>query len=209
MMSQEEIEALVKLTFTDMSFVYRDVTLSGDLISRYKVGQIIMERGFTDASYKAGQPTESLRYLIATNQGKDLSEFNPESARRGHIMIGSGAYFKVVDIYRVKNKTQVVLLNIPESGIDFFAMATSNIEDQLTSDSRVDFDDNLLRTATSELQDKEWKERTANPLGMSEQGRFFYETPQVEGNPAVEESALGTRNTDVKPRKPWWKRRKT
>src|SRR5690606_18841919 len=101
---------------------------SENLISRYQIGQILTERGFTDMSYKGGGLTTNFRYLIASANAKDLSAFNPDAAQFGHVLLSSNTFLKVLDIYKIGNKTQVFLLEIPETAVDFFASVTSCVE---------------------------------------------------------------------------------
>jgi len=118
-MDNEQIEEIYNQTFGGLTLFYRDTTLSENLISKYKVGQILTERGFTDMSFKGGGLATNFRYLIASANGKDLSAFNPNSEQFGHILLSSNAFFKVLDIYKIEDKTQVFLLEIPETAIDF------------------------------------------------------------------------------------------
>lgn len=172
-MDKKQIEEIYNKTFSGLTLFYRDTTLSEDLISKYKVGQILTERGFTDISYKGGGLTTNLRYLIASANAKDLSALNPDSGKFGHVLLSSNAFFKVLDIYKIGDKTQIFLLEIPANAIDFFASATSNIEDDITKKARESFDTKVNLEPISELQSNEWKERTAFPIGMNDKGEFF------------------------------------
>jgi hypothetical protein len=173
-MDNKKIEEIYNQTFSGLTLFYRDTTMSENLISKYKVGQILTERGFTDMSYKGGGLTTNFRYLIASANAKDLSVFNPDSAKFGHVLLSSNAFFKVLDIYKIGDKTQVFLLEIPANAIDFFARATSNIEDDITKKARDSFDTKINAEPISELQTTEWKERTEFPIGMNNNGDFFY-----------------------------------
>lgn len=79
-MGNKEIEDIYNQTFGGLTLYYRDTTLSDILSSKYQVGQILTERGFTDISFKGGGLATNFRYLIASANGKDLSAFNPNSA---------------------------------------------------------------------------------------------------------------------------------
>ena len=84
-----------------------------------------MERGFTDMSFKGGGISTNCRYLIASAFGKDVSSIMPDTVEFGHTMLPSGAFFKVLDIYNIEDKSQIFLLNIPENTAEFFDKATS------------------------------------------------------------------------------------
>ena len=173
-MNNTEIEEIYKQTFSGLALFYRDTTLSEGLISKYKIGQILTERGFTDMTYKDGGLATNCRYLIASANAKDLSAFNPDSKEFGHVLLTSNAFFKVLDIYKIGNKTQIFLLEIPATAVDFFANVTINIENDITKKAREGFDTKINSEPIPELQTQDWKDRTEFPIGMNEKGEFFY-----------------------------------
>lgn len=176
-MDSKQIEEIYSQAFSGLELFYRDTTLSEHLVSNYKVGQILVERGFTDMSILGGGLTANLRYLIASAHAKDLSSIDPESAGTGHVMLQSNAFFKVLDIYSIDGKTQILLLEIPENAIGIFAGSTSGKEEELIKRGKQDFDILLTFDPVAELQTPDWKERTEFPIGMSESGEFFYTVP--------------------------------
>ena len=173
-MDNKQIEEIYKQTFGGLTLFYRDTTLSEKLISKYSVGQILTERGFTDISYKGGGLTTNFRYLIASANAKDLSAFNPDNAKFGHVLLSSNAFFKVLDIYKIGEKTQIFILEIPATAVDFFASVISNIEEDIIKKARENFDMKINSEPIAELQTQEWKERTEFPIGMNDKGEFFY-----------------------------------
>lgn len=158
----------------NLSLFYRDTTLSEDLISKYKTGQILTERGFTDMSTLGGGLAGNLRYLIASAHAKDISSLNTDT-HQGHVMLHSGAFFKVLDIYKVGDQTQIFLLEIPEEAVNLFERATSNQELDLIAKAKQDFDILLTFPPEPALENPDWKERTEFPIGMDDQGVFFYQ----------------------------------
>ncbi|MFB9077754.1 hypothetical protein ACFFWB_10155 [Flavobacterium procerum] len=128
-------------TFSGLKLFYRDTNLSENIISNYKIGQIIQEKGFTDMSSIGGGLSGNLRYLIASAHAKDLSKFNPDSAKIGHYLLDSIAYFKVLDIQKSGDKTQVFLLNIPDNSLTLFKNSTSNLEEEIIEKARKKFSD--------------------------------------------------------------------
>jgi len=172
-MDNKQIEEIYNQTFGGLTLFYRDTTLSEDLISLYKVGQILTERGFTDMSYKGGGLAANLRYLIASAHGKDISAISPDSATFGHVVLPSNAWFKVLDIYKIGDKTQIFLLEIPQSAAEFFRTANSNIEEDIIKKARASFEAKVNLPPVPELQSLDWKERTEFPIGMNGEGKFF------------------------------------
>jgi len=173
-MNNTEIEEIYNQTFSGLALFYRDTTLSEDLISKYQIGQILTERGFTDMTYKDGGLATNCRYLIASSNARDLSAFNPDSKQFGHVLLTSNAFFKVLDIYKIGNKTQIFLLEIPAKAVDFFANVTSNMENDITKKAREGFNTKINSEPIPELQTQDWKDRTEFPIGMNEKGEFFY-----------------------------------
>ncbi|MGL4582129.1 MAG: hypothetical protein ACRCVU_04000, partial [Flavobacterium sp.] len=168
-----QIEEIFNMTFAGLALFYRDCELSQDLISNYHIGQIIQERGFTDATYKGGGLTTNLRYLIASAHAKDVAALVPQMEEYGLVMIQSAAYFKILDIHTIDNKTQIVLLHIAEETKEFFAANSSNIEDQIVQKAREGFTAKVHTAPIPSLQAQEWIDRTALPIGMSDTGEFF------------------------------------
>ena len=133
-----------------------------------------MERAFTDMSYKGGGLHSNFRYLIASANGKDVSAVSDNAFNWGLIILQKDAYFKVLDIYTLEGKTQVLLLNFPERGIELFKSATSNMEENIIEKARQNFKDKINLPVAEELETKEWQSRTAFPLGMNDDGEMFY-----------------------------------
>lgn len=177
----KQIEEIYNQTFGGLTLFYRDTTLSDHLISKYAIGQILLERGFTDMSYKGGGLATNCRYLIASANARDLSAFNPDSAKFGHVLLSSDAFFKVLDVYKIGEKTQVFLLEIPATAVDFFARATSSVENDISKKARESFDIKINAIPIAELQNQEWKDRTEFPIGMTYEGEFFYQSDNKNG----------------------------
>ncbi|MDQ3015684.1 MAG: hypothetical protein M3R25_03040 [Bacteroidota bacterium] len=174
-MDKSLIEDIYDQTFSGLALFYRDTNLTENLIERYQVGQILTERGFIDLTYLGGGMATNLRYLIASSHGKDVSAFDPHSNQFGHVMLSSNSFFKVLGIYKIGDKTQILLLEIPETGIDLFAGATSNIEEDIIKKAREDFEMKINTEPIPVLQYLDWKERTEFPIGMNDTGEFFYQ----------------------------------
>jgi len=153
-------------TFKDLAFFYRDTSLKEELISKYKTGLIINELGFCDMSFIVGGLTGNLRFLIASNNGKDLSEIDPELSKFGFILLQSDSFYKILDVYRLEDKTQIVLLNISDNFINYFRNSNSVDEKNIISLARKDFKDRINSPIVEALVSEYWKERTEKPVGM-------------------------------------------
>lgn len=204
-MKNARLKAIYNETFSDLKLFYRDTNLPENLISNYKIGQIIQEKGFTDMTSMGGGLSGNLRYLIASAHPKDLSKFNPDSAKIGHYLLDSIAYFKVLDIYKIGDKTQVFLLNIPDNSISLFKNSSSNLEEQITEKARKKFSSKNNAELIPELQTENWKERTKSPIGMDDNGILFFDDSKIKTE------SLKRIEIDIEKKiihinkKPWWK----
>ena len=127
---------------------------------------MINELGFCDMSYKAGGLMGNLRFLIASNNGKDLSLIDPELSKFGFILLQSNSFYKILDIYRLEDKIQIVLLNISENFIDYFRNSNSVDEKTVIGLARKDFNEKINSPIVEALVSEYWKERTEKPVGM-------------------------------------------
>jgi hypothetical protein len=204
-MKNERLKSIYHETFSGLKLFYRDTNLSEDLISKYKIGQIIQEKGFTDMSSIGGGLSGNLRYLIASSHPKDLSKFNPDSAKIGHFLLDSIAYFKVLDIQKIEGKTQIFLLNIPDNSISLFKNSSSNLEEEIIEKARKKFIDKRNIALIPELQTENWKERTKSPLGMSDTGELFFDDSKIKIESPKRIDVDVTKKTITINKKSWWK----
>jgi len=204
-MKNVRLKAIYSETFSDLKLFYRDTTLPEDLITNYKIGQIIQEKGFTDMTSIGGGLSGTLRYLIASANAKNLSKFNPDSVKTGHFLLDTIAYFKVLDIQKIDGKTQIFLLNIPDNSLSLFKNSTSNLEEEITEKARKKFADKMNLAVVQELQTLEWKERTKSPIGMNDDGELFFDDSKIKLQPLkrIEVDTVG--KTIKVNKKPWWK----
>jgi hypothetical protein len=204
-MKNARLKTIYNETFSGLKLFYRDTNLPENLISNYRVGQIIQEKGFTDMTSLGGGLSGNFRYLIASAHPKDLSKFNPDSAKMGHFLLDSIAYFKVLDIQKIDNKTQVFLLSIPDNSISLFKNSTSNLEEEIVEKARKKFIDKINATLIPELQTEDWKERTKTPIGMNDNGELFFDDSKIKAESLKRIEIDIEKKTIEINKKPWWK----
>ena len=204
-MKNKRIKDILDETFSDLKLFYRDTTLSHELISNYKVGQIIKEKGFTDMSFIGGGLSGNCRYLIASSDARELSKFNPDSVKNGHSLLDDNSFFKVLDIQKIKDKTQIFLLNIPGNSLTLFKNSSSNLEEEIIEKARQKFINKIDSALIPQLQTDNWTERTKSPIGMSDLGELFFDDSTIT---TEEPKRIEINKTEKKieiNKKPWWK----
>ncbi|MBK8193173.1 MAG: hypothetical protein IPK76_08170 [Lewinellaceae bacterium] len=172
-LNNEQIGQIMNSTFAGLTLFYRDTNLTDQQASAYKKNMILQELGFTDASYRGGGLATRHRFLIASARAKDASMFE-QGTNWGLVILNSGSFFKVLDVYTVGDKTQITLLHIPEEGVDIFAQAKINIEDQIVEKARAGFEEKLAMPPVPELATEAWVNRTQAPIGIDTAGKPFY-----------------------------------
>jgi hypothetical protein len=204
-MKNKRIKDILDETFSDLKLFYRDTTLNNNLLASYQVGQILKEKDFTDMSFIGGGLSGNCRYLIASASARDLSKFNPDSVKNGHALLDDNSFFKVLDIYKISDKTQILLLNIPGNSLPLFKNSTSNLEEEITEKAKQKFANKINSPLIPELQTENWKEKTKAPIGMSSTGELYFDDSAIK----KEEPKRIEINKDRKQieinKKPWWK----
>lgn len=162
---------VIEATFENASRYVRDVNLDSELADKYETGQIIHEKGFVDASKRIGGMITSHRYLILSGYMMDLSEFEKETNWGLHVA-NKDSNFKVADIFTVGDKTQILLLQLPEGFEEIFKNKT-DVEDEFIERERENFRNDLEKQVIEDLATEAWLQRCEFPLGMSDDGEFF------------------------------------
>lgn len=167
------VQQTVNEILPNLNMYVRDVNLDSTLANKYKVGMIIREKGFTDASCRVMGMVTSHRYAILSNHMGDLREME-QGTNWGLFVAQRDAHFKVLDIYEYNGKIQILLLHLPnDERWQIFENMKLSIEDDLVKDCRKRFEDKCDLEPIPELVKKDWLDRCEFPLGMSDEGEFF------------------------------------
>ena len=157
----------------NLNMYARDVELDNKLAMKYKIGMIIKEKGFTDASCRVMGMVTSHRFAILSNHMADLREME-QGTNWGLFVAQRDAHFKVLDIYEHKGKTQILLLHLPDDERwRLFENVELSVEESIVADCRKRFEDKCLLEPIPELAKRDWLDRCVFPLGMSDEGDFF------------------------------------
>ena len=162
---------VIETTFENASRYVRDVNLDSKLADKYEIGQIILEKAFVDASSRIGGMITTHRYLILSGYMADFSGFE-QGTDWGLHMAKKDSRFKVVDIYTVGDKTQILLLQLPE-GFEGVFVNRTEVEEEFIERERKNFEEDLKKDVIEDLADDLWLKRCEFPLGMSDDGEFF------------------------------------
>lgn len=133
------------------------------------------------------------RFIIASAHSAPLWEAMPEDddlqAWKLHVL-HFNSIFKVMDIYKVGDKTQILLLHIPYKAIPLFIPETGIQFDfegalplNIVDIARKSFDTKMQMDSIPDLETEAWNERTFNLPGVSSDGVTTLE--YVEDSPEV------------------------
>lgn len=161
---------IYEATYNNLKYLVRDVDLSPEIEDKYVKGEILQEKGFTDASSKIGKITASHRFLILSNQMKDLSSFEHDTDW-GLYTAANDSKFKVLDVYEYNGKTQITLLHLLDLW-EIFKDDTTINEDVVES-ARENFRKSFNMEPVSSLMSDTWKDRCKYPIGLDNDGNYF------------------------------------
>lgn len=162
---------VVESVLSSASRYVRDANLKDEIAGKYKAGQIITEKAFVDASNRIGGMVTSHRYLILSGYMADFSPFEDKTNWGLHVA-KNGSKFKVLDIFTVEDKTQILLLQLPDAFESAFVNRT-DVEEEFIERERENFNRDLKSDVISDLADEMWLERCSFPIGMDDEGEFF------------------------------------
>ena len=169
----EQMEQVINGIFPGLTMYVRDVNLSPICAEKYQPDMIIKERGFTDASNRVMGMITTHRFAILSNHMADFRPYE-HSTNWGLFVAQSGSHFKVLDVYRFRDRTQITLLHLPDDERwKVFENVKISIEDQITEMARKRFEAKSVTEPIPELSTEVWLQRCSSPLGMDEQGKLF------------------------------------
>ncbi|BFM42715.1 hypothetical protein CFS9_13560 [Flavobacterium sp. CFS9] len=115
------------------------------------------------------------------------------------------SFFKVLDIYNIDNKTQILLLNIPGNSLPLFKNSTSNLEEEITEKARQKFTAKINSPLIPELQTEVWREKTKAPIGISRSGELYFDDSTIKKEELQRIDINKTQKRIEINKKPWWK----
>lgn len=169
----ENTEEIFNWTYPGATLYYKDCDLHQHVIDQFSKDKIIRNGYFLDVSWKGGGIQLNTRFLIASSKAAKLYEINPDNVKYGHCCINANSYFKILDIYKIGDKTQIFLLHIPREGYNYFRQAISNLDENFIQRARQSFDEKIKMEPLPDLLDSFWLSRTNFPVGMDANNNFY------------------------------------
>lgn len=147
-------------------YLYRDTTLTDDVLQRYQLGSFLTEPTLCDATAAFGGVNGNVRFLIVSASIKNLSALSPHP-ECGHCVVGMNQRFKVVGIAQIENLRQITLLHVPPEFIQFFSSPESHsIDVRMRALTEQDFVEASALPVNPALMNSEWVARVAHPVGL-------------------------------------------
>ncbi len=174
------VEGVINWVLPGLQFFYRDTNAPIVAEELYHVGDVLRAGCFLDASTKLLRPAHKTRYIIASAHAVRWAEVEgaaDDAKRWGLCTFHYDSYFKVMDIYRKEEVTQVMLLHIPMSAarfmgegkllLNFVNNAIGNLS--LVDMARQSLDTKMEAEVHPRSLDKTLMGRMAKPVGFDEQ----------------------------------------
>lgn len=166
-----KVEEIFNFTYLGLTLLIRDANL-GNLDSKYEVGMILKEFGFTDASLHRGGLLTTHRMAILSNHYANLQAYE-YGTNWGLCVMDQGSHFKILDRYTIEGKTQITLLHLPENDWEIFGECHTNVDPKVVNIIRNDFEKSIILPPAPELSTNQWLKRCSYPIGMTDAGVYF------------------------------------
>lgn len=157
----------------DSAFLYRDVDLDPATRELYQTGRLFRESNLLVATKKFGGLTGNTRFLIITAQMREIANL-AEHIDWGLCVLERNGLFKIVDHQSDTEFHQITLVHVTHELDHFFrSRDSSQLELQLLATTRSQFKTAFGLAPCFELTSPFWKERTAWPLGLNNEGQLL------------------------------------
>ena len=171
-MTKEQLQAVADKMYPGIALFARDVNLPEELARKYTPGLLIREKAFTDASSRFMGMVTTHRYVILSNHMADMSPF--EHSHWGLHVAQKNSHFKVLGRHTHAGKTGIFLLHLPDDeSWRLWQTAEFAMDRQLYDMAVQRFSAKCTQSPVPELAAKEWLDRCAFPVGMSNEGQFW------------------------------------
>lgn len=173
------LEDAINTTYPGVTLFARDVDLAPELASKYSVGLVIRERGYTDATPRLGGMVTTHRFVILSNHLADFDALlganrDPQTPDWRLHVGARDSHFKVLGQHMVEGKTLIFLLHLPDDERwRLLAGVVLDLDERLLADAVGRMEARLQQAPIPEVTSDHWLDRCRFPLGMSEDGELF------------------------------------
>lgn len=167
------LERVINGIFPGLQMHARDVDLTPEQASWYVPGEVICERGFTDATSRFMGMVTSHRITILSNHMANLSQFSDDpEVREWELCVAQhGSHFKVMDVYEIDGKTQILLLHLPDDeNWRIFEQVVVSMEESIVAMARERFEAKCEADVVGVLATRRWLDRVSWPVGFMDDG---------------------------------------
>jgi hypothetical protein len=164
-------EKIMNFVYPELKMYVRDADLDEKYISKYKNGTIIYERTFVDCTFKIGGIIKNTRYVIFSNNIKNISNYE-HGTNWGLCLANLNSAFKILLVKNVGDKNLIVLLHIPVEYDDFFLKNYLSFDKDLIEKATNNFNECLGSSHIPDLTE-DWYKRLSFPVGMDDNAELW------------------------------------
>ena len=174
--AQDFPEAMTTWIMDGLCLYYRDTQLTLEQLEMYRVGEFLRSPIFVDVSPVERPQTTNCRYVIASSKAAPLFELNTEVAKWKLHTLGCNSFFKILDIQKAGDQSQIMLLHVPARGVwHLRSNAVSSLSPKadmksLKQKALASFQLQKDLPPNPVFEDPEWLDRTSIPLGLELDG---------------------------------------
>jgi len=163
--------------FPGLQMFVRDTFLDKATEEKYVTGKIIREPTYCDVSCRVGGLVTTHRYAILSNRFVDFKDFE-HGSNWGLFVCKRDSYFKILDVYKLNDKTQITLLHLDENW-KLFENVKCNIDADIINMSQERFRNKIDTPPIPELATKRWLDRLSYPIGIDHKNEYFPLTGEI------------------------------
>lgn len=169
----QQLEQLMNEMLPGLQLFARDINLTPEEVACYRVGEVVRNPAFTDATCRVGGMVTTHRYGILSNHMMDLS-YAEHGTNWGLCIANRDSHFKVLDIYEHEGKTQILLLHLPDDyRWKWMEHVNLDLPVDIVADSRERFASKAHAEPIPEVTSPEWLDRCGFAPGLYIKGELF------------------------------------
>ena len=163
----------VQQFLAESTFLYRDTDLDPKTRQLYQTARLFRDPNLLVATNKFGGLNGNTRFLIVTTQMREIANL-AEHIDWGLCVLERNGLFKIIDHQSDAEFHQITLIHIPHELDHYFrSQESSQLEIQLIAATRLQFKTAFELAPCFELVSPFWRERTAWPLGLNNEGHLL------------------------------------